>query len=90
MGIKRTYTISNEFGLHARSASKIVELAGRFDARLYLGKDGNEVDGGSILSILTLACPKGTEVTARVEGKDAEAFMEALSDLFEKKFGEAQ
>ena len=90
MELKKTHIISNELGLHARSAAKIVELAGKYDARLYLGKDGCEVDGDSILSILTLACPKGTQVTVRVEGKDAEAFMEKLGELFEKKFGESQ
>jgi phosphocarrier protein len=90
MELQKTYIISNELGLHARSAAKIVELAGKFDARLYLGKDGSEVDGGSILSILTLACPKGTEVTVRVQGKDAKAFMEKLRELFEQNFGESQ
>jgi len=44
------------------------------------------VDGSSILSILTLACSKGTEIEARVTGEDAEELMEKLSELFEKKF----
>jgi phosphocarrier protein len=48
------------------------------------------VEGSSILSILTLACHKGSKVTARIEGSDAEAFMEKLSELIEQKFGESQ
>ncbi|MCF8061711.1 MAG: HPr family phosphocarrier protein [Deltaproteobacteria bacterium] len=88
MELTRTLRITNDLGLHARAAAKIVELAGQFDARLYLGKDGNEVEGGSILSILTLACPKGTEVSIRTDGKDAGALLEALCRLFEDKFGE--
>jgi phosphocarrier protein HPr len=88
MELTRTLRITNDLGLHARSAAKIVELAGRYDARLHLAKDGSEVEGGSILSILTLACPKGTEVTIKTDGKDAEALLEALSTLFEEKFGE--
>lgn len=89
MELKRTLQIANDLGLHARAAAKIVELAGRFDARLYLTKDGDEVEGGSILSILTLACPKGTELVVRTDGEEAEALMEALCRLFEEKFGEA-
>ncbi len=88
MELTRTLRITNDLGLHARAAAKIVELAGRFDARLYIAKDGSEVEGGSILSILTLACPKGTEVTVRTDGKDAEALLEALCRLFEEKFDE--
>ncbi len=89
MALTRTLQISNDLGLHARAAAKIVELAGRFDAQLYLSKDGNEVEGGSILSILSLACPKGTELAARTDGKEAEALMDALCHLFEERFGEA-
>ncbi|RLC28396.1 MAG: HPr family phosphocarrier protein [Deltaproteobacteria bacterium] len=80
--------IRNSLGLHARAAAKIVELGNRYKARLFLSKDGQEVDGSSILSILTLACPKGTEVHARIEGEDSEDFMQALSELFDRKFGE--
>ena len=53
-----------------------------------LRKNEQEVDGTSILSILTLSCPKGTEIQARIVGEDSEAFMEALEELFEQKFGE--
>jgi len=46
------------------------------------------VDGSSILSILTLSCPKGTEVEVKIVGEDSEAFMESLTELFSNKFGE--
>ena len=46
------------------------------------------MDGSSILSILTLACPKGSEIQARIVGEDAEELMEKLGELFEKRFGE--
>ncbi len=80
--------ITNGLGLHARAAAKIVELGNRYASNLFLSKDGQEVDGSSILSILTLACPKGTEMEARIVGEDSEAFMIALEALFEQKFGE--
>jgi phosphocarrier protein HPr len=75
-------------GLHARSAAKIVELGKQYKSQLFLRKDGEEVDGSSILSILTLSCPKGTEMEARIVGEDSERFMEKLNELFEGKFGE--
>ncbi|MFO7786054.1 MAG: HPr family phosphocarrier protein [Thermodesulfobacteriota bacterium] len=90
MELKKALRITNDLGLHARSAARIVELAGQFDARLYLSKDGYEVEGGSILSILSLACPKGSEITVRIVGKDGAALMERLSELFERKFEEGQ
>jgi len=80
--------IANNLGLHARAAGKIVALANQFNATLMLRKDKQEVDGSSILSILTLSCPKGTEVEAKIVGEDCEAFMERLTELFSDKFGE--
>lgn len=82
--------INNNLGIHARAAAKIVELANRYKAHLYLKKDDKEVDGSNILSILTLSCPKGTEIQARIVGENSERFMEELSELFEKKFGETR
>ena len=90
MEVVRNIQIQNKLGLHARAAGKIVELANQFSSHLFLKKDGNEVDGSSILSILTLSCPKGTEIEVRIVGEDSEAFMEKLSDLFEQKFGEGK
>ncbi len=88
MEVTKKIKVPNELGLHARAAGKIVELAGRYAAQLFLKKDGVEVDGSSILSILTLACPRGSDIEARIVGNDAEIFMEDLSRLFEQKFGE--
>jgi len=87
-GSIRKLTVRNSLGLHARSAAKIVELGNQYKSQLFLKKDGEEVDGASILSILTLACPKGTEMEARIVGEDSEDFMASLSELFERKFGE--
>ena len=80
--------ISNELGLHARAAAKIVALAAQYRSALFLRKDDQEVDGGSILSILALACPKGTEIEVKTLGEDSEALMKAIVVLFERKFGE--
>jgi len=90
MGSVRTLRIANNLGLHARAAAKIVKLANQYESQLFLKKDGIEIDGSSILSILTLSCPKGTDVQARIVGQDSEDFIENLADLFEKKFGEGE
>ena len=86
----KTLKVTNSLGLHARAAAKIVDLVKRHNSRLYLRKDDQEVDGASILSILTLACPKGTELEARAVGEDSDRLLEALELLFAEKFGEGQ
>ena len=90
MEITRKLRINNDLGLHARAAAKIVALVGQYQAEFFLRKGDKEVDGSSILAILTLACPKGTEIEARVVGDDSETLIEAMSDLFEQKFGESR
>ena len=86
----RKFKIKNNLGLHARAAGKIVELGNQYNSKLFLKKDGQEVDASSILSILTLSCPKNTEIQARIKGEDSEDFMEKLTGLFEEKFGEGK
>lgn len=88
MEMLRSLKIRNSLGLHARAAAKIVELANRYESSLFLKKDGRQVDGSNILSILTLACPKGTEMEVRIIGEDSERFMAEMDALFEGKFGE--
>lgn len=85
----RTFEITNRLGIHARVAAKLVETASRFEAQIFLEKDGIEVNGRSILGILTLFCPQGSRLTIRAEGMDAEAAMEALAGLIAGKFGES-
>ncbi len=83
-------TIGNRLGLHARAAAKFVQLAGRFRARITLSKDGQMVDGKSILGILTLAAAQGTSLALRAEGEDESEAVAALAELIEGKFGEGQ
>jgi phosphocarrier protein HPr len=90
MELVKKLRIENELGLHARAAAKIVALAGQYKASLFLKKEDQEVEGSSILSILTLACPRGTELVARATGEDSEMLMSALISLFEQKFGEGK
>ncbi len=82
--------IRNKLGLHARAAVKFVNLSNRFVASVKIVKDGNEIDGKSILGILTLAATQGSEITLLVAGKDEEAALKALSDLINNKFDEKE
>lgn len=84
-----TFEITNPLGIHARVAAKLVETAQRFRAGITLEKDGVEVDGRSILDILTLDCPRGSRLTVRIDGDDAREALEAFSRLIADKFGEA-
>jgi len=84
----RTFEIKNRLGIHARVAAKLVETANRYEAEIFLEKDGVEVSGRSILGILTLFCPQGSRLTIRAEGVDAQEAMSAISDLIVNRFGE--
>ncbi len=86
--VLKTFTITNDLGIHARSAAMIVEVANRYKAKVCLEKNGREVNAKSILGILTLGCPKGSKVTVTAEGPDAQEAVEELGKLIENKFGE--
>ena len=73
--LDKTVTIRNKLGLHARAAVKFVNLSNRFVASVKIVKDGDEIDGKSILGILTLAATQGTTIRLVITGKDEEAAM---------------
>ena len=86
---ERQLTIMNKVGLHARPAALFVQTAARFrDTRVEVVKDGTVRDAKSILSVLTLGVSQGTTITVRAEGPQAEAAVEALTDLVDRDFGE--
>lgn len=86
--IERTLTIVNELGLHARAATKFVQLASKFPCDISLAKDGNEVNGKSIMGVLMLVASKGSVVTIRARGERADEAVAQLAKLIEEKFGE--
>ncbi len=88
--IETIVTIKNKLGLHARAAVKFVNLANRFGASVKIVKDGNVIDGKSILGILTLAATKGSQLKLQVAGKDETAALKALSDLIDNRFDEPE
>lgn len=85
---ERNVTICNVLGLHARAAAKFVELASRFSANIEIVRGDEAVDGKSILGLLTLAAPKGTELRLLAQGPDEDQALEALAGLVNHRFGE--
>jgi phosphocarrier protein HPr len=82
------HEIVNPLGLHARAASKLVSLANEYDAEVFVGQAGREVNAKSILGVLMLAAAKGTKVTVRCEGAQAPEAYGALAALIRDGFGE--
>lgn len=86
--IERETEIVNRLGLHARAAAKLVHMAGAFQSRVLVSKDGEEVDAKSILGVLLLAAGQGTKVTIRCDGQDEAAALQAVTDLIANRFDE--
>lgn len=88
--IEKKVKIINPLGLHARAAAQLVRLAGKFKSKIKLVRTDNDVmaDAKSILSVLTLAASKGTELYLTVEGADESDATCALEELINKGFGE--
>ncbi|MBI3451015.1 MAG: HPr family phosphocarrier protein [Acidobacteria bacterium] len=87
---EKEIVISNRLGLHARAAAKFVQAASRFRARINLSRDGQNVDGKSILGILMLAAAQGSRLMLRADGPDESEAVGALAALVDGKFGEGQ
>ena len=86
--VEKTMLIQNELGLHARAATKLVQLASKFPCELTVSKDGHEVNGKSIMGVLMLVASKGTMVTVRAKGDRAAEAVDAIKALIDDKFGE--
>jgi phosphocarrier protein len=86
--LEKKIEIKNKLGLHARAAAKFVNLANRFSSSVKIIKDGNEIDGKSILGILTLAATQGTQIILKVSGGDEAVALKALIELINNRFQE--
>jgi len=85
---KKDFTILNKLGIHARPAAQFVKMANRFKADIMVEKDGEEVDGKSIMGLMMLAAGHGSVILVSAEGEDEDAALEAIGDLIERKFEE--
>ncbi len=85
---RRTVTICNQKGLHARAAARFVKTAAQFDSEIWVRKNGTAVSGRSIRGLMMLAAAAGTVIEITATGRDAAAAVETLARLIECKFDE--
>lgn len=88
----QTYEVStvicNELGMHARAATKFVQLAAKYPCEVFVEKDGQEVNGKSIMGVLMLVASMGSVIIIRTRGAQAREAGQALARLVEERFGE--
>jgi len=91
MVVTKDVTVNNARGLHARPAMQFVDVANAFQSEITVYKGGDdplEVDGKSVMAMITLEGTQGTVLKIKADGEDADAAMAKLVELFESKFGE--
>lgn len=88
--LTRTVVVVNPQGLHLRSAEMFVKAANQYQSRIEVVRENRRVDGKSILNLVTLAAVQGTELVIEAHGPDAEAALNALSELFARGFDEME
>ena len=88
--IEKEVTVTNRAGLHTRPASMIVKTASGFEAEFFIHKDGYEINGKSIIGVMTLAAEQGAVLTLVFDGADEAEAAQALGQLFQDGFGEVK
>jgi phosphocarrier protein HPr len=86
--IEKEVTIRNKAGLHTRPAASLVKLAGQFKSEFYIQKDGFQINGKSIIGVMTLAAEKNSNLLLIFDGDDEKEAESAIIDLFERGFDE--
>ncbi len=86
--IQREVTIKNRSGLHTRPAATLVKLAAKYKAEFVILKDGMEINGKSIIGVMTLAAEQGSPLTLQFSGEDEAEAADAIASLFDRGFDE--
>jgi phosphocarrier protein HPr len=86
--IEKEISIVNRLGLHARPAAMFVRISSRYRAEVWVAKEGEEVNGKSIMGLMMLAAGQGSKLRIRCEGPDADKAMEELEELIKARFNE--
>jgi len=87
---RETFEVINELGLHARAATRLVQLASRYQAEVWVEKDGQRANAKSVMGVLLLCGQRGARITVSAEGPDAEEAVAAIGALVRSRFGEEQ
>ncbi|HNX25861.1 MAG TPA: HPr family phosphocarrier protein [Phycisphaerae bacterium] len=88
--VEKEITIINKYGLHARPAMQVVQLAQKYASNIEVAKDALKVDAKSIMSVMQLAATKGTKLKISADGEDAQQAIDALTQLIADGFGELE
>ena len=88
--MQKEVTIVNKLGLHARAAAKLVTLASSFSSDIDISKDGQTVNGKSIMGVMMLAASRGTHIVIRATGHDEDVAAASLEELVQNRFGEKE
>jgi phosphocarrier protein len=88
--IRRTVTISNKLGLHARASAKLTKLASSFPGEVFMSRNARRVNAKSIMGVMMLAAGQGAQVEIEVDGEGEQAALDALVALIDDKFGEGE
>ena len=86
--LSKSVAITNDLGLHARSAAQIAKLARNVKSKVWIIKDGETVNAASIIDILTLACSKGSKITLKIDDQSDLDILNDIIKLIESGFGE--
>jgi phosphocarrier protein len=84
----KDFLVSNKLGIHARPAAMFVKTANRFSCDIFVEKDGEKVNGKSIMGLMMLAAGPGSKVTVHAQGHDAQQALIELEILINRKFDE--
>lgn len=87
--IEKKVNVQNKLGIHARPAALLVRIASKFSSEISLFKNGQEINGKSIMSVMALAAEFGSEIIIRAVGEDEEQAVVKIVELFNSKFEEA-
>ena|SRR6185436_15895368 len=85
----KEFLVSNKLGIHARPAALFVKTANRFNCEIFVEKDGEKVNGKSIMGLMMLAAGPGSKVMVSAQGQDASQALIELEKIFKQKFDEA-
>ena len=88
--IRKKLEIKNRLGLHARASALLVQTVNEFSCDIKISKDGQAVNGRSIIGVLTLGAAKGTKIRVEAKGDDAQEALIAIEQLVDDRFGEGE
>ena len=86
--VRGTFEVKNKLGLHARAATKLVQLASRFPCEIVISRAGQSANAKSVMGVLLLCGSKGTKLSLEAQGDQAERAIDELGNLIDNRFGE--